>query len=297
MHAEPITLGLKFLLWHDELKRQRTRLEQARASIRVGKISGAVGTHATVPPEVQEKVCETLDLESAPVSSQILQRDRHAHFCTTLAIIAGTIAKIALEGRHLQRTEVLEVQEAFRPGQKGSSAMPHKRNPVGFENLCGLARVVRSNAMAALENIALWHERDISHSSVERVILPDSCILLDYMIHRLDGLLRELIVYPERMLENLESTGGLLYSQRILLALIDAGLPRPEAYDIVQNAAQRVLDAGGTLADRLTENPSFRSHIDAKKLAELTDPTWYTRHLETIYERAGVPLERPSARR
>ncbi|MBM3460669.1 MAG: adenylosuccinate lyase [Armatimonadetes bacterium] len=290
VHAEPITMGLKILLWHEEWKRQRARLEQAIESVRVGKVSGAVGTHATIPPSVQEHVCEALGLQAAPVSSQVLQRDRHAHFATTLALIAGTVEKISLECRHLQRTEVLEAQEPFASGQKGSSSMPHKRNPVGFENLCGLARVVRSNSLAAMENMALWHERDISHSSVERVILPDSCILLDYMMARLERLLKGLVILPKRMRRNLDETGGLLYSQRILLALIDRGLPRPEAYDVVQSAARKVWDEGGTLAERLLEDERFCARLSAADLRELTDPSWYLRHLPEIYRRAGVAL-------
>jgi len=290
VHAEPMSLGLKFLLWHEELKRQKERLAQAAASVRVGKISGAVGTHATVPPEIQAWACERLGLAPAAVSSQILQRDRHAHFATTLAIIAGTLEKIALECRHLQRTEVLEVQEPFRVGQKGSSSMPHKRNPVGFENLCGLARVVRSNSLAAMENMALWHERDISHSSVERVILPDSCILLDYMLHRLNGLLTDLVIFPDNMRRNLDSTGGLLYSQRVMLALVDRGLPRPEAYDLVQTAAKHVWDEGGTLRARLADDERVSSALTSDELDALFDPAHYLRHLPTIYARAGLPL-------
>lgn len=291
VHAEPITLGLKFLLWYEELKRQKTRLGQATAFIRVGKISGAVGTHATVPPEVQEHVCGLLGLEAANVSSQILQRDRHAHFLTTLAIIAGTIEKISLECRHLQRTEVLEVQEPFREGQKGSSSMPHKRNPIGFENLCGLARVVRSNSLAAMEDMALWHERDISHSSVERVIVPDSCTLVDYMLTRLDGLLKDLVVFPERMRKNLEATGGLLYSQRVMLALVDKGLPRPIAYDIVQSAARHVWDEGGTLRTWLEGNPQVTKLLSPADLDDLLDVRYYLRHIPEIYARTGLKLK------
>jgi adenylosuccinate lyase len=290
VHAEPITFGLKMLLWHAELRRERERLTAARDAIRVGKISGAVGTHATIPPAVQARVCKRLGLAEAAISSQIIQRDRHAHFMTALALLAGTIEKIALECRHLQRTEVLEVQEPFRQGQKGSSSMPHKRNPIGFENMCGLARVVRANSLTAMENMALWHERDISHSSAERVILPDSCILIDYMMDRLNRLLDGLLVFPERMQRNIDATGGLLYSQRVMLALIDKGLPRPDAYNIVQSAAKLVWDEGGALRERLAANSTVLEKLSTEELDELFNPAYYLRHVETIYERAGLPL-------
>lgn len=296
VHAEPITLGLKFLLWWEELKRQKTRLGQAMASIRVGKISGAVGTHATVPPEVQEYVCGRLGVEAAPVSSQILQRDRHAHFVTTLAILAGTLEKISLECRHLQRTEVLEVQEPFREGQKGSSSMPHKRNPIGFENVCGLARLVRANSLAAMEDMALWHERDISHSSVERVILPDSCLLIDFMLARLEGLLRDLEVFPDRMRRNFELTGGLLYSQRVMLALVDKGLARTEAYAAVQSAARHVWDEGGSFREWLLRDDQVRGLLTSTDLDELFDERYYLRYISAIYERTGLPLTVGAAR-
>ena len=223
IHGEPISLGFKFAIWYEEFIRQRRRLVAAGEDIAVGKLSGAMGTFAHLPPRIEKVACAKLGLKPAPVSNQVVQRDRHAAFVTTLALVAASIEKVATEIRHLQRTEVLEAEEYFSAGQKGSSAMPHKRNPVGSENLCGLARVIRANSLAALENVALWHERDISHSSVERIIIPDSTILLDYMIVRLTQLLKNLVVYPERMLENLNLTGGLVYSQRVLLALVDRG--------------------------------------------------------------------------
>ena len=223
IHGEPISLGVKFVLWFEEFKRHRKRLIAAGEDVAIGKISGAMGTFAHLPPKIESKVCKKLGLKPAPVSNQVVQRDRHASYLTVLALLAASIEKVATEFRHLQRTEVLEVEEYFSSGQKGSSAMPHKRNPVGSENLCGLARIIRSNSLAALENVALWHERDISHSSVERIIIPDSTILVDYMLVRLANLLTNLVIYPDRMLKNLNLTGGLVYSQRLLLILVDKG--------------------------------------------------------------------------
>jgi adenylosuccinate lyase len=240
VHAEPTTMGLKFALWFEETKRNLLRLEHAIESISVGKISGAVGTFEHLDPKVEEYVCTKLELNPAPVSTQIIQRDRHAEFLTTLAIIAASLEKIAVEIRHLQRTEVLEAEEYFSKGQKGSSAMPHKRNPVISERIAGLARILRTNALAALENVALWHERDISHSSVERIIIPDSCITLDYMLHLTINLIERLIVYPENMIKNLNITRGLFYSQTVMLKLVNKGLSREEAYMIVQAIAMDV---------------------------------------------------------
>jgi adenylosuccinate lyase len=239
VHAEPTTLGIKFALWYQEFCRQRVRLTAARKDIAVGKLSGAVGTFANIPPEIEEYVCTKLGLEAAPVSTQVLQRDRHAAFLNTLAVLAASVEKVAVEIRSLQRTEIRELEEPFYAGQKGSSAMPHKRNPVTCEQLSGLARILRANALAGMENVALWHERDISHSSVERVILPDSTILSHYMLYKLTGILRDLHVYPERMLENIELSRGLTYSGSVLLALVEKGLTRERAYDAVQAAAMR----------------------------------------------------------
>ncbi|MCS5620874.1 MAG: adenylosuccinate lyase, partial [Nitrospinaceae bacterium] len=239
IHAEPLTFGLKIANWYEEIKRNMDRLKRARQGIAYGQISGAVGTFACIDPDVEEYVCSKLGLKPAPVSSQIIQRDRHAEFFATLAILAGTIEKIATEIRHLQRTEVLEAEEFFSSGQKGSSAMPHKRNPVVSEQMCGLARVVRANAFAAMENMPLWHERDISHSSVERVIGPDSAILIHYMLKKMTSMMDRLIVYPENMMRNLENTGGLIFSQSVLLALVRKGITREEAYKLVQKNAMQ----------------------------------------------------------
>jgi len=285
IHAEPITFGLKLALWYAEMERNRQRFEAAVEDIAVGKISGAVGTFANVDPRVEAHVCEKLGLKPAPVSTQIIQRDRHAHFFGTLAVMAGTLEKMATEIRHLQRTEVLEAEEKFAKGQKGSSAMPHKRNPVGSENICGLARLVKSYAQASLDNIALWHERDISHSSVERVIAPDSCILIDYMLNRMRNILDGLVVYPERMMENINRTHGLIYSQRVLLALIDKGVLRDEAYLMVQRNAMRSWEEGADFKTLLSKDPDISSRLTADELAELFDISYHLKHVDTIFER------------
>jgi adenylosuccinate lyase len=285
VHAEPTTFGLKCLLWLEEMRRNRERLELARRHIAVGKISGAVGTHANVPPFVEEYVCEKLGLAVAPVSSQILQRDRHAFYLCTLAVIAATLEKIATEIRSLQRTEVLEAQEPFEAGRKGSSAMPHKRNPSRAERICGLARVVRGYAMTGLENVALWHERDISHSSAERIILPDACILLDYMLHLLTGILDGLVVNPERMRRNLDLTGGLIYSERVLLALVEKGMRREDAYAIAQGYAARVWDEGCSLLDLLKGDPQVRALLTPEELEALFDYRPHLKHLDELYAR------------
>ena len=292
VHAEPITLGLKFALWYEEMKRNRERLLKARETVRVGKISGAVGTYANIDPEIEKAACEKLGLKPDPISTQIVQRDRHAEFFTTLAVIGCTIEKIAVEIRHLQRTEVREVEEYFAPGQKGSSAMPHKRNPIGCENLSGLARVLRANALAAMENVALWHERDISHSSVERIIAPDSTILLDYMLNRLTGIIEKLTVYPENIQRNLALTGGLFNSQRVMLALMGrhAGLPlqglsRNEAYELVQRNAMKVWEQGGHLKERLMADAEVMRYLTKDELEELFDLRFYVRHVDTIFKR------------
>jgi adenylosuccinate lyase len=283
VHAEPITFGLKLALWYSDMERNRERLLRARENISFGKVSGAVGTYANVAPEVEKLACLRLGLEPASISTQIIQRDRHAEYFSALAIIASSIEKIAIEIRHLQRTDVREAEEYFSEGQKGSSAMPHKRNPIGSENLCGLARLVRANAAAAMENIPLWHERDISHSSVERVIAPDSTIVLDFMLHRVTNMLDRLIVYEERMRENLDSTGGLFFSQRVLLALTESGVDRDEAYRLTQRNAMAVWNEGSTFKDRLAADPEVMAHLHPDQLEELFDLSYYLKHVDTIF--------------
>jgi len=288
IHAEPMTFGLKAALWYAEAGRNLERLRRARETVRVGKISGAVGTFAHIEPDVEEEACHLLGLEPAPVSSQIVQRDRHAELMTTLAIIAASLEKVAVEIRALQRTEIGEAEEPFAEGQKGSSAMPHKRNPVGSENITGLARLIRANAGAALENVALWHERDISHSSVERVILPDSTILLDYMLHRMAGILEGLRVYPERMRENMERSFGLMYSQRVLLRLTESGLPRQQAYELVQKNAMRAWSERTPFRDLLAADGDVTARLAPAALAECFDPAWYLRNVDAIYRRLNL---------
>src|ERR1700676_389826 len=263
IHAEPITFGLKLANWFAENRRNIARFAEAARQMAVGKISGAVGNAAHLGTEVEEAICRRLGLEAAPVSSQVIQRDRHAQYLSTLAIIAATLEKIALEIRHLQRTEVREAEEPFAAGQRGSSAMPHKRNPVGCEQICGLARVVRSNAQAALENVALWHERDISHSSVERVILPDSTILVDYMLARMIEIVGGLRVFPERMRSNLDATHGLVFSGQLLLDLVEAGAPRNEAYQWVQEQAMAAWESDGNFHERIAGDPRIATYLDA----------------------------------
>lgn len=285
IHAEPITFGLKLALWYDEMRRNRRRMEQALETISVGKISGAVGTFASVSPRVEAHVCRKLGLKPAPVSTQIIQRDRYAEYFCTLAIIASTIEKMAVEIRHLQRTEVSEAEEYFSKGQKGSSAMPHKRNPISSENLSGLARLVRSNASAALNNVALWHERDISHSSVERVIIPDTTILLDYMLHRVTEIIRHLVLYPERMQDNLELTRGLIFSQQILLALAKGGVSREQAYKMVQKQALRAWKENKNFKDLVKNDPEIAKHLGNKQVEKIFDVDFQLRHVDTIFAR------------
>ncbi|HZE20847.1 MAG TPA: adenylosuccinate lyase [Desulfobaccales bacterium] len=285
VHAEPITLGLKFALWYTEFQRQRARLTQARETIAVGKVSGAVGTFAHMPPACEAGVCRRLGLQPAPISTQIIQRDRHADFFLTLALIGASVEKVALEIRHLQRTEVREVEEQFAAGQKGSSAMPHKRNPVLSENLCGLARVLRGNALAALENVALWHERDISHSSVERVIAPDSTILLDFMLARLTRVLKNLQVYPENLAANLNLTRGLIFSQSLLLALINKGLTRDAAYRLVQRPAMQVWEEGKEFEPLVKADPEIGRHLTPAEIDAIFDLKRYFRHVDEIFAR------------
>ncbi len=285
IHAEPTTFGWKLAILWDELRRGRDRLDHAIADISVGKISGAVGTFAHLDPAVEAYVCAKLSLSPAPASNQVIQRDRHAFYFGVLALLATSIEKIAVEIRHLQRTEVLEAEEPFTPGQKGSSAMPHKRNPILSENLTGLARLIRGWAQAALEDVPLWHERDISHSSVERVIAPDATITLHFMLHRLAGLIDGLVVYPQNMLRNMDLTGGLFYSQRVMLALVEAGLTREEAYARVQRSAMRTWAEGTPLLDLLLQDSEVAGVIGADVLRAACDPTWYVRRAREIQAR------------
>jgi adenylosuccinate lyase len=282
IHAEPTTFGLKLAGWAFELDRNRTRLERALEGMRVGKLSGAVGTYSATDPEVERVACERLGLEPAPVSTQILQRDRHAELLSTLAIVAASLEKFALEIRHLARTEVAEVQEPFGQGQKGSSAMPHKRNPVVAERICGLARVVRAAATVGLENVALWHERDISHSSAERVVVPDAFLALDYMLDRFAWLVEGLVVRPERMRRNLDSSHGLFFSQRLLLALVESGLTRDEAYRLVQRHALRAWDEEQDFRELVRADRELAGRVDLDAVFDLTA---YTRHVDTVFER------------
>jgi len=288
VHAEPVTFGLKMALWIEEMKRNAQRLAEAKKVIEVGKISGAVGTYATVPPEVEEKACARLGLSPAPVSSQVLQRDRHAQFVTTLAIIASSLEKFATEIRGLQRTETLEAEEPFEEGQTGSSAMPHKRNPELCERVCGLARLVRGHALTAMENVALWHERDISHSSNERITLPDSCLVLDYILSIFTNVMRGLRVYPQRMRENVELTKGLVFSQRVLLALIDKGLSRQKAYDLVQRNAMKAWKERTDFLQLLEADSEVVASLSAAELESLFDYQYYLKHVDHIFERLGL---------
>jgi len=285
IHGEPISFGLKLALWYEEVGRHQARLRSVRNEIAVGKLSGAMGTFAHQGPEIEEYVCAKLGLKADPVSNQVVQRDRHASYATALALLAASIEKFATEIRHLQRTEVLEAEEYFSEGQKGSSAMPHKRNPIVSENLCGLARLVRANSVAAMENVALWHERDISHSSVERVIMPDSTILIDYMLAKVTDLIEHLVVYPDRMRRNLELTGGLVYSQRLLLALIEKGAQRKESYEAVQRNAMASWRGGGALQELAEKDPFISGHLNGREIATCFNPQYYLRHLDQIYRR------------
>jgi adenylosuccinate lyase len=289
IHAEPITFGLKAALWFTESERNLERLQRAREAVRVGKISGAVGTFAHVDPDVEAEVCHELGLAPEPISNQVVQRDRHAELSATLAIIAASIEKIAVEIRGLQRTEILEVEEPFSEGQKGSSAMPHKRNPVSSEQLCGLARVVRANATAAFENVALWGERDISHSSVERVILPDSTTVVDYMLHLAVRVVGGLHVDAARMRENAERSHGLMFSQRVLLKLTGRGLPRQRAYELVQRNAMRAWRESRSFADLLAGDDEVTAVLGPGELKECFDAGWYLRNIDRIYARLGLP--------
>lgn len=288
IHAEPTTLGLKLALWHDEVGRGIERLERAIETISVGKISGAVGTFAHINPWVESYVCAKLDLKPAPVSTQIVQRDRHAEFLGALALIAASLEKFATEIRNLQRTEILEAEEPFTKGQKGSSAMPHKRNPVASENISGLARLIRANANAALENIALWHERDISHSSVERIIIPDSTIALDYMLARFTKVISDWVVYPEKMLENLHMTKGLIFSQAILLALAKKGITREEAYQLVQGNAMEVWESGGDFREKVLDDERIGVHLNKTEIESCFDLEKDLKNVDFIFKRIGL---------
>jgi adenylosuccinate lyase len=285
IHAEPTTFGLKLALLYDEVARQRARFKEAAETMRVGKLSGAVGTFAHLPPHIEEKVMAKLKLNVAPASSQVIQRDRHAHYITSLALIGATLEKIAVEVRHLQRTEVREAEEYFSPKQKGSSAMPHKRNPITSEQIAGLARILRSNAIAAMENVALWHERDISHSSVERVIFPDSTILADYLLDRTATLIQKLVVYPDRMKQNLELTHGLVYSGELLLALVSNNVSREDAYRWVQRNAMRVWDEGGTLKEKVLSDADIKKTLSPNDVEHVFDSARLIQNVDRIFKR------------
>ncbi len=288
VHAEPTTFGLKLALWYEEMKRNLERFKQAAETVRVGKISGAVGTYANIDPFVETYVCEKLGLEAASISTQTLQRDRHAHYMSTLALIATSIEKFATEIRGLQKSEMREVEEFFAKGQKGSSAMPHKRNPIGSENMTGLARLIRGYMMTAYENVSLWHERDISHSSAERVILPDATILLNYMLNRFGNIIKNLTVFPENMKRNMNSTLGLIYSQRVLLALIDAGMAREEAYDLVQPKAMEAWENQVPFRTLIESEERINSQLSKKQIADCFDYQYHLKYVDAIFERLGL---------
>jgi|TARA_B100001750_G_scaffold236293_1_gene239927 adenylosuccinate lyase len=288
VHAEPITFGQKLAIWWDEMRRHRTRLVSAKDMISVGKLSGPVGTHATVPPSIENSVCKQLGLEVAPFSNQVIQRDRHAQFVTTLAQIAGSLEKFSTEIRGLQRTEIREVEEPFGVGQTGSSSMPHKRNPELTERICGLARLIRGHSVTSMENVALWHERDISHSSNERLILPDSCIALDYILDIMTHVISNMTVHVDRMKSNLEGSHGVVFSQRLLLSLVEAGSKREEAYKIVQRISQRALDENLELYDLALQESKVVNALGADQLQEIFDYNHYIRHIDETFKNAGI---------
>ena len=294
IHAEPTSFGLTFALWYDEMQRNRNRLGKARETVAVGKISGAVGAFAHLDPEVEEKVCARLGLKAAPVSTQIIQRDNYAEYLCTLAIIAASLEKFALQIRHWQRTEVREAQEKFKAGQKGSSAMPHKRNPILSERICGMARVVRANSLVGLENVALWHERDISHSSAERVVLPDSSMATDYMLQKMASLIDGLVVYPERMLENLNLTRGSIFSGQLLLALTKAGASREDAYEWVQRNALQAWDEGSDLQSAVSGDKEIRAHLSEDQIARVFALDTYLRNVDKIFARVFARAQPPA---
>ncbi|HEX6126784.1 MAG TPA: adenylosuccinate lyase [Pyrinomonadaceae bacterium] len=285
IHAEPTSFGLAWALWYSEMQRNKARLETAKERISVGKISGPVGAFAHLSPDVEERICARLGLKAADVSTQVIQRDRYAEYLCTLAIIAATLEKIALQVRHWQRTELREAQEAFKKGQKGSSSMPHKRNPILSERICGMARTVRANAIVGLENVALWHERDISHSSAERIVLPDSSATLDYILAKATSLLDTLVVYPENMLKNLDLTHGLVFSGQLMLALTQKGVTREEAYAYTQRNAMKVWDEGGNYQELVTKDADISSHLSAEEIARVFDLNHYLRNVEKVFAR------------
>lgn len=285
IHAEPTAFGMTFALWYAEMQRNRERLETAKQQVSVGKISGAVGAFAHLNPDVEERVCVRLGLKAAAISTQVIQRDRYAEYLCTLGIVASSLEKMALNVRHWQRTEVREAQEKFKVGQKGSSAMPHKRNPILSEKICGLARTVRANSIVGLENVALWHERDISHSSAERVVLPDSSVTLDYLLAKTASLLDGLVVYPENMLNNLNATGGLIFSGQLMLALTQKGISREDAYSWTQRNAMKVWDEGGNYQELVTKDADISSHLNREEIARVFDLKHYLRNVENVFER------------
>ncbi|WP_409273252.1 adenylosuccinate lyase [Neobacillus sp. SCS-31] len=288
VHAEPTTFGLKLALWHEEMKRNLDRFNEAAKGIEFGKISGAVGTYANIDPFVEKYVCEKLGLQAAPISTQTLQRDRHAHYMSVLSLIATSIEKFAVEVRGLQKSETREVEEFFAKGQKGSSAMPHKRNPIGSENMTGLSRVIRGHMLTAYENVPLWHERDISHSSAERIILPDATSLLNYMLNRFGNIIKNLTVYPENMKRNMDRTLGLIYSQRVLLALIEKGLSREEAYDTVQPRAMEAWEKQVPFRSLLDQDEKITKYLSPKELDDCFDYSYHLQHVDTIFQRLGL---------
>ena len=288
IHGEPTTFGLKLAGWIDETRRNRRRMADAIESVAVGKISGAVGTHATVPPHIEERVCRELGLGVEAISTQVVQRDRHAHFLSTLAVIAASLERFATEIRHLQRTEVREVREPFAEGQAGSSAMPHKRNPEKAERVCGLARTIRANALTALENVALWHERDISHTSAERIAIPDACFALDYITDMLAWIIDGLVIDADRMQQNLESSYGLIYSQRVMLALTEAGVGRDDAYKRVQSYAMQAWDEGIQFRDLIEQDDVITSALDHEAMNAVFDPGYFTQHIDASFARLGL---------
>ncbi len=288
VHAEPTTFGLKLALWYDETRRNIARLRQARKEVSLGKISGAVGTYSNIEPETELYICRKLGLKPVNIATQVIPRDVYAQYMATLAVIGASLEKFALEIRHLERTEVLEAEEPFGKGQKGSSAMPHKRNPVICERICGLARLLRANSLAAMENVALWHERDISHSSVERVIMPDSTITLDYMLHKFIEVIEGLVVYPDNMLSNLVKTRGLIFSQRVLLVLMDKGLSRTRAYDLVQRCAMKTWKTGSNFRDNLFRDKEVMRYLKTQELDKIFDLDYYLRHVNRIFRKVGL---------
>ncbi|HIT49468.1 MAG TPA: adenylosuccinate lyase [Candidatus Pelethenecus faecipullorum] len=288
IHADITSFGLKWALWYEQTKRNLERFQKVRKDVETGKISGAVGNFANIPPFIQDEVCKELGLESAAISTQILQRDRHAYYMATLSVIGSTLEQMATEIRHLQRTEVHEAEEAFTTGQKGSSAMPHKRNPIGSENICGCARILRGYMISAYEDIALWHERDISHSSAERIYLPDATMLLDYMLHRLTSILDQLVVYPEVMLENIYKTNGVIFAQRVMNALIDKGLSREEAYDLVQPLAMTAYNLKKDYFELLAKNKDIGMYLNNDELKECFTLEYYMKNVDLIYRRCNI---------